>query len=123
MGVKNTDERLQGGAKYLCEYLPKWNPVYEKQVYGSKTFYYWYYATLCMFQQGGESWRAWNGAIRDMLVKNQCTAKDGDLNGSWNPAAGTGRSIEDLKRSRVFSTALGALCLEVYYRYLPMYGD
>ena len=48
------------------------------------------------------------------LVNNQC--KQGDESGSWNP-------VGDFSGEwgRVGQTALGALCLEVYYRYLPMY--
>ena len=29
---------------------------------------------------------------------------------------------DDARAGRVYTTAVGALCLEVYYRYLPMYG-
>jgi len=116
MGAKNDDPMLQGGAKYLQEWLPNWETKYDKKARGHKGFYYWYYGTLSMFQVGGEAWREWNVAMRDMLVKNQCTAKDGpDLNGSWTPRIP--------QESRVFATAVGALCLEVYYRYLPMYGE
>ena len=95
---------------------PDWEMKYGGRVpVGDKGFYFWYSGTLGMFQMGGDSWRAWNGALRDMLVDNQCTAQHGaDLNGSWDPRGG---------ESRIFSTAVGALCLEVYYRYLPMYGD
>ena len=118
MGAKNDDPMLQGGAEYLRKYVPKWDPAeYAADIPkpGNKGFYYWYYGTLGMFQVGGDAWREWNVAMRDMLIKNQCTAEHGpDLNGSWDPTG---------IKSRVFSTAVGALCLEVYYRYLPMYGE
>ena len=42
--------------------------------------------------------------------------KEGDAKGSWDPQAS-----QDLALSRTRATALCALCLEVYYRYLPMY--
>jgi hypothetical protein len=40
------------------------------------------------------------------------------MHGSWDPDplwGGYG--------GRVYSTAVGALCLEVYYRYLPTHGN
>ncbi len=86
-------------------------------------FYYWYYATLCMFQMGGNSWKTWNKNIKSALINNQRKGGplDGtlkDVDGSWDPTAGGHVS----SGGRVFSTALGALTLEVYYRYLPLYA-
>ncbi|MGH7145105.1 MAG: prenyltransferase/squalene oxidase repeat-containing protein [Planctomycetota bacterium] len=77
-------------------------------------WYFWYYGTMTCFQMGGDLWKKWNGAMRDLLVNNQ--RKDGDEKGSWDPT-GTYQNL-----GRVWSTANGALCLEVYYRYSPLYG-
>jgi len=107
MGVKPPD--LRGGGEYLLERLPKWNAGEDLG------FYYWYYGTLVMFQMGGEYWKQWNPMMRDMLLQNQ--RRGGDEDGSWDPLSRHG----DYK-CRVMTTALGALCLEVYYRYLPMYS-
>ena len=89
---------------------------------GDIGFYYWYYGTLGMFQMGGDYWKKWNEAIKPTLVNNQCkggpldgTAADKD--GSWDPIF----DQDDTRSGRAYSTAVGALCLEVYYRYLPMY--
>ena len=86
-------------------------------------FYYWYYGTLCMFQMGNQYWSDWNKNIKGILVDNQRkggpmdgTAKDVD--GSWDPIGGGNIQMG----GRVFSTALGTLTLEVYYRYLPIYS-
>lgn len=82
----------------------------------SINLYYWYYGTLAMYQLQGEHWRRWNEALQTTLVKSQVSV--GDKAGSWDPDciwAGYG--------GRVYSTAMATLCLEVYYRYLPLYGD
>lgn len=76
--------------------------------------YYWYYGTLAMFQYGGEPWEAWNGALRDNLVRLQ--RRGGPHSGSWDPVGPWG-SIG----GRIYSTALSTMCLEVYYRFLPLY--
>lgn len=76
-------------------------------------FYYWYYGTVAMFQRGGNDWKEWNAALQAALLDTQRV--DGDLVGTWDPDplwGGYG--------GRVFSTSLGALCLESYYRYLPL---
>jgi hypothetical protein len=75
--------------------------------------YYWYYGSLTMFQKGGDHWKEWNEPMKDILPKNQ--RRDGDFNGSWDPffTHDTGY----IYGGRVMQTALGALCLEVYYRY------
>jgi hypothetical protein len=76
--------------------------------------YYWYYATLALHRaqhvtpEAGEAWRRWNDALTRTLLATQ------NKDGSWPETciwAGYG--------GKVFTTALGAMCLEVYYRYLP----
>ncbi len=82
---------------------------------GTPNLYYWYYGTLAMFRLQGPRWVKWNEAISTTLTTSQITA--GSASGSWDPDplwGGYG--------GRVFSTSLGALCLEVYYRYLPIYN-
>jgi hypothetical protein len=121
MGVQRTDPILRKAAETLDKQRPSWENVGGKAK--GVNFYYWYYGTLCMFQMGGDHWREWNTAIKKALVENQrrggpMDGSEQDVDGSWDPVGGghvpTG--------GRVFSTALGALTLEVYYRYLPLYG-
>ncbi|MBI3829935.1 MAG: von Willebrand factor type A domain-containing protein [Planctomycetes bacterium] len=77
--------------------------------------YYWYYGTLCTFNQGGEVWKTWNTALKKALTGSQ--RGDCGERGSWDPQ---GPYADNW--GRVGQTALGALCLEVYYRYLPLVG-
>lgn len=81
---------------------------------GPSNFYYWYYATLAMFQLQGEHWQRWKNALEPTLIASQ--RREDDLAGSWDPDP-----IWGGHGGRVYSTALGALCLEVYYRFLPLY--
>ena len=85
---------------------------------GSVNMYYNYYATQAMKHYGGATWNKWNGKMRDFLVKSQ--DKDGNAAGSWH-FAGRGHASE--AGGRLYTTALCAMTLEVYYRYLPLYGD
>ena len=77
--------------------------------------YYWYYGTLAMFQAGGDNWRHWNDNLRDMLVQRQ--RQKGCARGSWDPV---GKWLGKTA-GRVYSTAINAMNLQVYYRYLPVY--
>ena len=80
--------------------------------------YYWYYGSYAMFQMGnkyGNHWKKWNAALKPTLLDNQ--RQDGDFKGSWNPVGPWGYS-----GGRVYSTAIGALCLEVYFRYSQILG-
>jgi hypothetical protein len=83
---------------------------------GTANLYYWYYGTLAMFQLQGEYWERWNAALQTTLLASQ--RRSGPMAGSWDPATVWGGY-----GGRVYSTALAALCLEVYYRYLPLYED
>lgn len=81
---------------------------------GLTNHYYWYYATLALYQMQGEPWQRWNDALQKSLIGSQ--RHDGVLDGSWDPDPVWGGC-----GGRVYSTALSTLCLEVYYRYLPLY--
>lgn len=83
---------------------------------GRDNLYYWYYATLAMYHLQGHHWERWNEAMQHTLVASQ--RRGGELAGSWDPNtvwAGYG--------GRVYSTAMSTLCLEVYYRFLPLYTE
>ena len=36
----------------------------------SVDLYYWYYGTLCVFQQGGDLWKSWNESMKTALTKS-----------------------------------------------------
>jgi hypothetical protein len=117
-GSPPTDPKVTGGAEYLMKSLPVWG-----ENGSGVNMYYWYYGTLTVFQVGGEPWKKWNASLRDMLCENQrrggpMDGSSNDVDGSWDPVC-TWAS----RGGRVYSTAMGALSLEVYYRYLPMYRD
>ncbi|MBD3672253.1 MAG: hypothetical protein HUJ26_01890 [Planctomycetaceae bacterium] len=105
LGIRRKNPQSTEAVRYLLRETPKisnWN------------LYYWYYGTLAMYQYGGEEWDRWNLAMRDTIVSTQKTK--GDLAGSWDPVGPWGPY-----GGRVYSTALATLCLEVYYRFLPLY--
>ena len=79
--------------------------------------YYWYYATLGMYQYGGSAWLKWNAELRDQLVSRQRV--EGHQAGSWDPD----ESRWGRYGGRVYTTALATLTLEVYYRYLRLYDE
>jgi len=85
---------------------------------GRVNLYYWYYATLALhYRQSSNAeataaWQAWNSALASALVSGQVAA--GPEAGSWPPNCVWGGY-----GGRVYSTAVAAMCLEVYYRYVP----
>ena len=78
--------------------------------------YTWYYATLASFHAGGPQWDRWNAQLQAALLPLQRRG-GGSLDGSWDPDPVWGGH-----GGRVYSTALSAMTLEVYYRYLPMHA-
>ena len=106
-------ENLQSSvALFVKKYhTPKWDAN------GGNNLYYWYYGTLCVFQQGGDLWKEWNESMKPALCDSQCKA--GDDTGSWTP----GTSEHEKCWGRVGETALCTLCLEVYYRYVQLNAD
>jgi hypothetical protein len=106
LDAENSPAALDEGAAYVMQERPN------RQ---SPSYYYWYYGTLAMFQRQGEDWQRWNAALQAELLARQ--RWDGAATGSYDP--------DDLwggYGGRVYSTALAALSLEVYYRYVPIHG-
>jgi Ca-activated chloride channel homolog len=110
---KKSDPRLGSGAALLAADLP--------EAKGNKIdFNYWHFGTLAMFQYDGPNgpmWTKWNEPMKNALIPVQRTGKDGCANGSWEPAS---RWADE--GGRVWSTAINALTLEVYYRYANVFG-
>jgi len=124
LGQPPTDKPVRGAGDHISERL------FTSETFNTAApFYYAYYSTLVMFQLGGDYWARWNEAMKKALISNQRTAADGENNGSWDPYpkgfAGGGSHVVELlgamRGGRVMSTAMGAMMLEVYYRYPPLY--
>jgi hypothetical protein len=107
LGMRRDHPAGREAGDFLLEQLPG---------QGTDNVYYWYYATLTMYQLGGIHWTRWNEALRSKLVDAQRT--DGQLAGSWDPDSMWGGY-----GGRIFSTSLSTLCLEIYYRFLPLYRE
>jgi hypothetical protein len=106
------DRRIQKALDFLKEQKADWG-----ETKGDFVLYGWYYQTQAMFQGGGAYWEYWNRQIRDTMIRNQ---RD---DGRWLPPPRSEAEQKDLATSPVYSTALGCLILEVYYRYLPIYQE
>ena len=84
------------------------------KAYDGGNLYYWYYATCALRQMESESWPKWNKALRDILVNAQ--ARQGCATGSWAPTS----NFTCQRGGRMFTTIFACLCLEGYYRYMPV---
>jgi Prenyltransferase and squalene oxidase repeat len=85
-----------------------------KEYNGQLDGYFWYtsyYAMQAHFQAGETQWAAWHPRVRKFLLETQ------NEDGSW-PGHGEDKFNGP---SMTYSTALGAMCLEVYMHYLPAY--
>ncbi len=105
LGANFGDPGVSAGADFLSHIGPAENDIY-----------YNYYATLTLHHRQGESWKLWNSKLRDYLVQTQ-DKNNGHSSGSWhfpNPHGDVG--------GRLYSTAMAIMTLEVYYRYMPIYG-
>jgi hypothetical protein len=108
MGESVKSDLIKKGTDLCVKLLPTWNTTD-----GSLDMYYWYYATLAIYQVGGEPWKKWEAAMDAAIVKNQrmegtyCGFK-----GSWDPLDPWGSD-----GGRVYSTAVLCMCMEVVDRY------
>ncbi len=100
-------------AELLLKALPEWDPDGL-----TNDMYYWYYGTYAMYQMGAYNkkyWSGWNKAMKKAVLDSQ--RHDGHAKGSWDPIGPWGYA-----GGRVYSTAIGVLCLEVYFRYAQVLG-
>jgi hypothetical protein len=110
---KKRDPAL-AAVNHLMGDLPAWKP-------GEVDFYYWYYASLALFQYDGPKgafWRKWNEPMKNAILPAQKTGAAGCENGSWDPAA----DRWGFEGGRVYAAAINCLTLEVYYRYAHVFG-
>jgi hypothetical protein len=96
--LEKFQDKIVPGVPILQQRLPDWK---------SANFYYWYGGALALSMTGGEPWDAWKDRLRQVLVRNQ--EVQGCARGSWDPAQDTWGS----EGGRVYTTALGALCLRI----------
>jgi hypothetical protein len=109
LGWTKDDPRLIKGCEILARQLIS-------AELNERSYYYWYYATQALHHFGGEPWRKWNAAMRDVLPAMQI--RDGREKGSWPPQNDEHASAG----GRLYTTCFAIYCLEVYYRHLPLYG-
>jgi hypothetical protein len=111
---KRKSEPALTGVNLLVSDLPEWKR-------NRVDFYYWYYASLALFQYDGPEgpiWLKWNEPMKNSIVPHQKGHRDGCQTGSWDPE-------EDrwgFEGGRVYAAAINALTLEVYYRYANVFG-
>jgi hypothetical protein len=85
---------------------------------GPKKFdvYHDYYATMALHNARHPYWEQWHKPLRDHLVRTQATT--GHERGSWHFKDHHG----DVG-GRLYTTAMAAMILEVYYRHIPLYQN
>ncbi len=103
LGTSHTDPRILASVEHFLRTGPSADDIY-----------YNYYATLLLFHMGGEGWRQWNPRMRDFLISTQAT--QGHEGGSWYFENHFGR-----QGGRLYTTAMAAMTLEVYYRFAPLF--
>lgn len=108
-GTKIPEPAAEEATSQLVASVPTPNQV---------NLYYWYYATLALHhrqlanESAAAAWHTWNHAMIAALKQTQLT--EGDAAGSWDTNTMWGGY-----GGRVYTTAMAAMCLEVYYRYTP----
>ncbi len=107
LGWSAQDPRIQAGCEFLCN-----NLISSSR--DKHSFYYWYYGTTTLHHVGGDYWRRWNDQLKTELPALQ--EKSGPHRGSWaaqdDPHGAGG--------GRLYTTCFAILCLETYYRHLPL---
>ena len=90
-------------------HLNAWGP-------SKDSLYYDYYATQVLFHWAGPEWDTWNRKMREHLISTQ--EREGHPSGSWYF-----ESQQSAAGGRLYNTAMATMILEVYYRFMPLYGE
>lgn len=104
MGMPRDDSDLDKGCGYL-----------HGRGISKNDIYFDFYTTLTLHHAQHESWANWNKEMRDYLVESQEVM--GHQAGSWNFKDQYGNA-----GGRLYTTAMAAMTLEVYYRYSPLFA-
>jgi hypothetical protein len=99
------DPDVAKGLDYMKKHRASYTPGQAWYFYGN------YYAMQAHFQAGGDYWADWHPKVRDLFLGNQ------NEDGSWQGYAEQAYNGP----ANCYSTALGAMCMEVYLHYLPAY--
>jgi hypothetical protein len=110
MGAQGRTRGQSESVSYLMQAPPVWNPVER----GAINLYYWYYATLALHLSAAPEFKEWNAALTRALLEGR--VKSGPAAGSWEPSC-----LLAERGGRLYTTVMGCLCLEVYYRFMPLY--
>lgn len=105
LGWPREKQQLGKGVDFLVKLGPS-----------EEDMYFNYYATQVLHHYEGPKWDKWNKQLRDHLVQSQM--KTGHEAGSWFFP-----DKHALSGGRLYTTAMCAMILEVYYRHLPIYGE
>ncbi len=94
------DEAVRNGLAYLEQHIP----AAENRQREGHFFYGHYYGAVAMWHAGGEYWRRWYPAIRDVLLARQSG------NGGWMDAIGP-----------EYGTAMAEIVLQLPKNFLPIF--
>ena len=128
-GYRKAGDRTAGTAMTACGLLckmymglPKDNPILNAASEAfvksgpTKDVYYNYYATQVLKQVGGPLWTQWDEKMKKNLLATQ--EKTGHAAGSWFDKSSGHAEVG----GRLYITTMSTMMLEVYYRYMPIYG-
>jgi hypothetical protein len=107
---KHDDPNIPRTMKYLETIPVQWgggNPQY--------FYYFHYYAIQAFYQAGGKEWNDWHPRVRELLLDKQ------NKEGSWDVPPGSAEANLVSPTSKIYSTAMATLILNIYMHYLPAY--
>jgi hypothetical protein len=107
LALPGNREMVEKGVRVIAALPPSW----DGPTPGRPDFHFWYYGTYALYQHGGLEWDTWKVALQTSVMEHQ--RRDGDAKGSWDPQVDRWGATG----GRVYSTALLALTMEVFYRY------
>jgi hypothetical protein len=107
---KPDDANIPRTMTYLTTIPVQWgggNPQY--------FYYFHYYAIQAFYQAGGKEWNDWHPRVRELLLDKQ------NKDGSWDVPPGSAEANLVTPTSKIYSTAMATLVLNIYMHYLPAY--
>jgi hypothetical protein len=107
---KYDDPGIPKTLQYLATIPVTWgggNPQY--------FYYFHYYAIQGTYQAGGKDWNEWHPRVRELLLSKQ------NKDGSWDVPPGSAEAPYVTADSKIYSTAMATLVLNIYMHYLPAY--